>query len=88
MEDAAAGRRVRDFMSVVVSFSPNLSASQPRRLFGKPASSTFPTRNYDVGADGRFLILTPYDPPTERVTELQVVLNWFEELKRLAPPEN
>lgn len=32
--------------------------------------------------------VTPYDPPTETVTEIQVVLNWFEELKRLVPTKN
>jgi hypothetical protein len=86
--DPAAGRYVVDFMAVDVSFSPKLSASRPRRLFGRPVSSAYPIRNYDVSADGRFLILTPNDPPTEKVTEIEVVLNWFEELKRLAPAEN
>jgi len=65
--------------------SPEFSASRPRKLFRRPVSSSAPTRNYDVSPDGRFLILTPYDPPTEKVTELHVILNWFEELKRLAP---
>ncbi len=87
-EDAAASPRVRDFMAVDMAFSPNLSASRPRRLFRRPVQATYPTRNYDVSADGRFLIVTPYDTPTEKVTEIQVVLNWFEELKRLAPAEN
>jgi len=82
----AAGRYVQDFMAVEVSSSPQFSASRPHKLFQRLASRTLPTRGYDVTADGRFLILTPYDPPLERVTRLQVVLNFFEELKRLAPP--
>jgi hypothetical protein len=72
-------------MTVEVSSSPEFSASRPRRLFRRPVSTSSPVRNYDVSADGRFLVLTPYDPPTEKVTRIQVVLNWFEELKRLAP---
>ena len=86
--DLAEGRNVNDFMAVEVSSSPAFSASRPRKLFGRAVSSYNPTRGYDLSADGRFLILTPYDPPTEKVTEIQVVLNWFEELKRLAPAEN
>jgi hypothetical protein len=86
--DLTPQRYVTDFMAVEVSLTPTFAASRPRRLFRRPVSSWSPVRNYDVTADGRFLILTPYDPPTEKVTEIQVVLNWFEELKRLAPAEN
>ena len=42
--------------------------------------------NYDVSRDGqRFLILkaTEQAPPP---TQINVVLNWFEELKRRVPP--
>jgi hypothetical protein len=47
-------------------------------------------RNYDVSPDGRrFLMLGGQGlPPVEEVTELQIVLNWFEELKRLVPTQN
>lgn len=37
--------------------------------------------NYDVSADGRFVMIIP----TGRNHELEVVLSWFEELKRLVP---
>jgi hypothetical protein len=86
--DPAAGRHVQDFMVVDIPSSREGSASRPRKLFARPVASTSPVRGYDVGADGRFLILTPYEMPTERVTRFQVVLNWFEQLKRLAPSEN
>jgi len=86
--DPTAGRYAHDFMAVEISSSPEFSASRPHRLIRRPVSTTSLVRNYDVSADGRFLILTPYDPPTEKVTEIQVVLNWFEELKRLAPVKN
>jgi hypothetical protein len=46
---------MRDFMAVDMSFSPKLSVTRPRRLFSHAASLTTPIRNYDVGADGRFL---------------------------------
>jgi hypothetical protein len=41
---------MRDFMAVDM-----LSVTRPRRLFSHAASLTTPIRNYDVGADGRFL---------------------------------
>ena len=37
---------------------------------------------YDVGPDGRFLVIGHASPQTELLT---VVLNWFQELKRLVP---
>jgi hypothetical protein len=40
---------------------------------------------YDVMPDGkRFLVLQSADNP--RHGELQVILNWFEPLRRLSPP--
>ena len=43
--------------------------------------------NYDVTRDGRhFLIVTPSDAAsTVANPEIQIVLNWHEELKRLVP---
>jgi Tol biopolymer transport system component len=39
--------------------------------------------NYDVAADGRFLMVE--GPPAAEGIDLSVVVNWTEELKRLAP---
>jgi Tol biopolymer transport system component len=39
---------------------------------------------YDVTADGRFLMVR--DEQQADLTQLRFVLNWFEELKRAAPP--
>lgn len=40
-------------------------------------------RTYDITPDGqRFVMLKEMNPPPRRIV---VVLNWFEELKRLAP---
>ena len=41
-------------------------------------------RNYDVASDGRFLMIQEPQEPTP--LGINVVLNWFEELKLLAPP--
>jgi hypothetical protein len=44
-------------------------------------------RTYDITPDGRrFVMVKEMNPPPRRIA---VVLNWFEELKRLVPsPEN
>ena len=44
--------------------------------------------SYDVGPDGRFLLLKPTtasDTGAETVTQVVLVQNWFEELNRLVP---
>ena len=48
---------------------------------------TAPARNYDVSRDGTFIGLMPGGVPTGDRAAMQfvVVLNWFEELKRLVP---
>jgi len=40
--------------------------------------------HYDVSADGRFLAIVPLQP-SPVINKITVVLNWFEELKQLAP---
>jgi hypothetical protein len=45
--------------------------------------------NYDVSADGqRFLMLKPAEASETAPTQINVVLNWFEELKRRVPQAN
>ncbi|MCH7749415.1 MAG: hypothetical protein IH939_15110, partial [Acidobacteria bacterium] len=48
--------------------------------------------HYDVAADGRYIMVRPgaeAEPGGEETApELRVVLNWFEELNRLAPAED
>jgi hypothetical protein len=40
---------------------------------------------YNVAPDGRFLINTVVDDQQESQSRLNIVQNWFEELKRLVP---
>ncbi len=74
-------------MAVDVTTQLSFSVGKPRMLFeGQfvPAPATFP--NYDVSADGeRFLMLKPSESAGEAPTQINVVLNWFEELKRRVP---
>jgi len=42
---------------------------------------------YDVGADGRFLMIQATEDAEEERDRIEVVLNWFEELKRQVPAD-
>ena len=47
------------------------------------SSTNVPHANYDVAADGRFIMVGPGES-----NRLHVVLNWTKELKRLVPTDN
>ena len=50
----------------------------------RPTGGTLP--DYDVSPDGqRFLMLKPVQQEQAESTQINVVLNWTEELKRLVP---
>ncbi len=74
-------------MAVEITTQPTFEASKPRMLFEgnyETTPVTFP--NYDVSRDGqRFLMLKPVEQAQAAPTQIDVVLNWPEELKRLVP---
>jgi len=61
--------------------------SKPRLLFEQPGYGfSGPLRSYDLSKDGqRFLMVKMQQRKPTPVTELILVQNWFEELKRLVP---
>jgi eukaryotic-like serine/threonine-protein kinase len=74
-------------MSVEISTKPSFSAGTPKVLFeGQYQSLLISTPNYDVSPDGkRFLMLKPVEQVQAAPTQINVVLNWFEELKQKVP---
>ncbi len=73
-------------MAVAIETEPELSVGTPRLLFeGRFLSGpTWLPRNYDISTDGqRFLMIKREQDLVP--AELIVILNWFEELKRLVP---
>ena len=74
-------RKGNEMMVIPIQTSPTFNAGEPRLLFeggfqrGDPAQP-----NYDVAPDGRFLMIESTGGPT--ATKLNVVLNFFEELKQ------
>jgi len=80
-------RSGRKMMAVEIATQPAFAAGKPRVLFEGdylPTPLQFP--NYDVSPDGqRFLMFKPSEQEAAAPTQINVVLNWFEELKRRVP---
>jgi serine/threonine-protein kinase len=81
-------RSGKKMMAVEIAIKPSFSAGTPKRLFEGQYQSlpTVSTPNYDVSSDGqRFLMLKPSEQAQSAMLQINVVENWFEELKRRAP---
>lgn len=72
-------------IAVPVTSQPTFSAGKPTVLFeGDYLASPFPATGvtYDVSRDGQRFLMVKEEPSA---TQINVVVNWFEELKRLVP---
>jgi eukaryotic-like serine/threonine-protein kinase len=80
-------RSTNKMMAVDIATQPSFVAGKPRMLFeGQYVPPPVPISNYDVSPDGqRFLMLKPSEQEQAAPTQINVVLNWFEELKRRVP---
>ena len=77
-------RNGNKMMAVDVSSLPN-TVGTARLLFdGQYTLSDTGRPGYDVAADGRFLMVQPVEPEPPS-TQINLVLHWFDELKRLTP---
>ena len=71
--------------AVDVDTAPRLRIGRPQLLFTGPFfEGRVYGRNYDVTPDGRRFLMV-MDAQPESVTQIRVVLNWFEELEQLVP---
>ncbi len=71
-------------MMVGITTEPTFTKSSPVVLFEGRYATTF--ANYDISPDGqRFLMIKAADEEEGQAGQINVVLNWFEELKRLVP---
>ena len=71
-------------MAVEVKTEPKLSVSTPTPVVKGDYYRRGQVPTYDVHPDGRFLMIKEADAQ-QAAPGLQMVVNWFEELKRLAP---
>ncbi len=70
-------------MAVDITTEPSFNAGTPRLLFEGRYVSLGARAAYDVTPDGqRFLMIKESE---QQVTQINIILNWFEELKRLVP---
>ena len=77
-------------MAVAVETGESFRQSSPELLFmgryDRDASGAGAVPNYDVSSDGQqFLMLKAPETSDRADTEVILVQNWFEELKRLVP---
>ncbi len=80
--------RSGDRMTAVdIATQPSFAAGKPQMLFeGQYAPSPVMFPNYDVTLDGQhFLMLKPTEQVQSVPNQINVVLNWFEELKQKVP---
>ncbi len=74
-------------MAVTVQTHAGFQAGTPRLLFEGPYDlGPARTTNYDVTPDGQRFLMIKLDEQAAGPSQLNVVLDWFEELRRLASP--
>ncbi len=72
-------------MAAAVEIEPRFRVTGYNQLFEGKYLSTASLQNYDVAPDGRFLMIR--EPAESAPLGINVVLNWFDELKQLVPLE-
>ena len=81
-------KQANQMIAVQVQTKPELIVSRPQKLFEGQYiyGNVGPFASYDVTPDGQQFVMIKGGGATEEARqEIIVVLNWFEELKRLAP---
>jgi Tol biopolymer transport system component len=74
-------------MVTAVETKPVFAASKPKLLFEAHYETGFSPfePNYDVSLDGQRFLMIKASEPESAATQLNVVLNWSDELRRLVP---
>jgi hypothetical protein len=78
-------------MAVEVQTAPEFRAGHPRPLFTLhstgPSTQSGLYKDWDVARDGKRFLVINAPEGSETGVRLQAVVNWFEELRRMAPPQ-
>ena len=73
-------------MSTAVTTTPEFATGTPQKLFQGLFVTSGLSRSYNVSPDGRrFIMVQPREQAPLPVSQIVVVQNWIEELRRLAP---
>ncbi len=76
----------RSIMVVGIKTEPTFTAGSPVVLFtGRYTTFTGVDVNYDISPDGQRLLMIKTADEEEGQAQINVIQNWFEELKRLVP---
>jgi Tol biopolymer transport system component len=79
----------RALMAIPVTLGPPLVFGSPTQMPRAPIPGllSIDTRGFDLTRDGRIISVSSDsgDGASRPAAEVRVVINWFEELKRLAP---
>jgi len=78
-------RSGNNIMSAAIETEPIFKVQTRKVLFGGDYEKNSSHTNYDIHPDNKRFVMIK--SPLEMSTEMIVVLNWFEELKRLVPTE-
>jgi serine/threonine-protein kinase len=70
---------------VAVTTQPTFGAGRPRLLFTGPFVRSAGRISYDISPDGESFVMLDSGQESGAATQVNVLLNWYEELKRLAP---
>jgi Tol biopolymer transport system component len=72
-------------MAVEIATQPDFSMGKPRVLFeGQYLPTARASPNYDISPDGQRFLMLKANEQASAPTQINVVLNWFEELKQKA----
>ncbi len=76
-------------MALPVEIESEFQRGEPRLLFERrfTVGTGGMNQQYDVSPDGQRFLMPILEEGQMAVTRINVVLNWFEELKRLVPTE-
>jgi serine/threonine protein kinase/Tol biopolymer transport system component len=86
LASARSGPEEASIMAVSIAMQPVFTFGVATELFRGRYEMNRPARAYDVSADGRqFLLIQSRERAPELITQMNVVQNWFEELKRRVP---
>ena len=86
-------RRGDAMMTVPIKIGTGLEPGAPIELFrgrfqrGDVMGTTNANTNYDVSRDGKRFLMIQEPEPSDAPEQIHLVINWFEELKRLVPSE-
>ncbi len=72
-------------MVAEITTQPAFSPGSPNLLFEGEYVPSGALANYDVSPDGQRFLMMQDASPEQALTQINIVLNWFEELKQKVP---